>query len=236
MKRKEKIFINVVCNIVIFVLVMAVFYVSLGDTITTAFNEPSESAIYRGNPDNANISIMINVYWGTEYIEDMLAVLRDNGVKATFFIGGSWADKNSTMLLKIYEEGHELGNHGFFHKDHKNLSYSKNNEEILICEKVVETVCGFKTRLFAPPSGSYNNTVLKAAADLGYNTIMWSKDTVDWRDQDDSIIYSRATKNIKNGDLVLMHPTQCTLNVLDRIIKNYIQNGFSVVTVSENLK
>lgn len=236
MKKKEKFFVNLVSNVVILALIMTVFYVSLGDTITSAFNEPSENAIYKGNPDNSNVSLMINVYWGTEYIEDMLNVLADNDVKATFFIGGSWADKNSSMLLKIYEAGHELANHGFFHKDHKNLSYSKNNEEIVICEKVIETICGYKTRLFAPPSGSYNNTTLKAAADLGYKTIMWSKDTIDWRDKDENLIYSRATKNTKNGDLVLMHPTLCTLNVLDNIIKYYKQNGFSVVTVTENLK
>lgn len=129
----------------------------------------------------------------------------------------------------------KIGNHGYFHKDHKKLSYAKNNEEIIICEKVIETVCGCKTKLFAPPSGSYNNTVLKVADDLGYKTIMWSKDTIDWRDKDDSLIYSRATKNLKNGDLVLMHPTENTLNVLDKVIKFYKQNQFSVVTVSENI-
>ncbi len=236
MYKKERMLINIVSNVIIFALVAVVFLFSFGDTISSAFNEPSESAIYRGNTENSNVSVMINVYWGTEYIEGMLKALKDNGAKATFFIGGSWADKNSSMLMKIYENGHEIGNHGFFHKDHKKLSYAKNNEEIVVCEKVIETVCGYKTRLFAPPSGSYNNTVLKAASDLGYRTIMWSKDTIDWRDKDEELIYSRATRNTKNGDLILMHPTECTLNALDKILKYYKQNGFSAVTVSENLK
>ena len=64
---------------------------------------------------------------------------------------------------------------------------------------------------------------------------MWSKDTIDWRDKDQDKIYSRATKNLKNGDLVLMHPTEATLAVLDKIIKYYKRQGFSVVTVSENI-
>lgn len=235
MNKKEKFFVNIISNIVIFALVLTVFMVSFGQRIESAFNEPSQNAIYRGNTEKSNVSIMINVYWGTEYIEGMLDILKANDVKATFFIGGSWADKNSQMLIKIYEGGHELGNHGFFHKDHKKLSYAKNSEEIVICEKVVETICGYKTKLFAPPSGAYNNTTLKAASDLSYKTIMWSKDTIDWRDQDENLIYSRATKNLKNGDLVLMHPTNSTLKTLDKIIKNYIQKGFSTVTVSENL-
>ena len=234
-KYSENFFINILSNFVIFAVVIAVFYVSFGTNIISAFNPPSENAIYRGNTENKNVSIMINVYGGTEYIDGMLTVLNDNNVKATFFIGGCWADKNSQVLIKIKESGNEIANHGFMHKDHKTLSYARNQEEILVCEKVVETICGVKTALFAPPSGSYNNTVLKASADLGYKTIMWSKDPIDWRDQDNSLIYSRATKNAKNGDLILMHPTQCTLNVLDSVIKYYKQNGFSVVTVSENL-
>jgi probable sporulation protein (polysaccharide deacetylase family) len=235
MNKKQKFYISVISNAVIFILIITVFYFSFSDAITAAFSEPSPSAIYRGNTDKKNVSIMINVYWGTQYIKPMLEVLKANGVKATFFIGGSWANNNSQTLLEICGDGHEIGNHGYFHKDHKKLSYAKNNEEIIICEKVIETVCGCKTKLFAPPSGSYNNTVLKVADDLGYKTIMWSKDTIDWRDKDDSLIYSRATKNLKNGDLVLMHPTENTLNVLDKVIKFYKQNQFSVVTVSENI-
>jgi probable sporulation protein (polysaccharide deacetylase family) len=236
MKKDEKLLVSIVSNVIIFVLVTVVFLFSFGDSISSVFSEPAESAIYRGNTEKNNVSVMINVYWGTEYLDGMLTVLKNKDVKATFFIGGSWADKNAAILLKIYEDGHEIGNHGFFHKDHKKLSYAKNSEEIMICEKVVETICGYKTRLFAPPSGSYNNTVLKAAADLGYKTVMWSKDTIDWRDQDENLIYSRATKNTKNGDLILMHPTECTLNALPRIIDYYKQNGFNAVTVSENLK
>ncbi|NLK17397.1 MAG: polysaccharide deacetylase family protein [Clostridiales bacterium] len=233
--KREKLVQNIISNVVIFSLVAVVFLFSFGDKISAAIGQPSENAIYRGNPEKNNVSIMINVYWGTEHIDGMLKALADNGVKATFFIGGSWANRHPEVLKNIHDEGHELGNHGYFHKDHKKLSFAKNTEEILICEKIIETICGVKTALFAPPSGSYNNTTLKAAAELGYKTIMWSKDTIDWRDKDQDKIYSRATKNLKNGDLVLMHPTEATLAVLDKIIKYYKRQGFSVVTVSENI-
>jgi probable sporulation protein (polysaccharide deacetylase family) len=235
MNKKEKFFVGLVSNCVIFALIITVFCFSFSDAITAAFSEPSPNAIYRGNADKKNVSVMINVYWGTEYIEPMLEILKANEVKATFFIGGSWANKNSETLKMICAGGHEIGNHGFFHKNHKKLSYAENNEEIAVCEKVIEGICGCKTRLFAPPSGSYGSAALKAADDLGYKTIMWSKDTIDWRDKDDNLIFSRATKNLKNGDLVLMHPTKNTLNVFDRIIKHYKQSGFNVVTVSENI-
>lgn len=233
-KISEKFFVNILSNLVLFFVVAVVVYVSFGEGFITAFTT-SEPPIYNGNTEKKNVSLMINVYWGTEYLDGMLEVLEENEVKVTFFVGGSWANKNSLMLEKLHNGGHEIANHGFFHKDHKKLSYAGNQEEIVTCEKVVFTMIGVKTNLFAPPSGAYNNTTLKAASDLGYKTIMWSKDTIDWRDKDENLVYSRATKDVKNGDLVLMHPTEHTYKALDKIIKNYKKNGFSVVTVTENL-
>ena len=64
---------------------------------------------------------------------------------------------------------------------------------------------------------------------------MWSKDTIDWRDKDTQLIVKRATSNVKNGDLVLMHPTKNTADALGTILKFYIENGFKVVPVGENI-
>ena len=90
--------------------------------------------------------------------------------------------------------------------------------------------------LFAPPSGSFSQNTLDVASELGYKTIMWSKDTIDWRDKDSNLVYTRATKSIKGGDLVLMHPTKHTLEALPQIIDYYNSINMKVVTVSENLK
>ena len=90
--------------------------------------------------------------------------------------------------------------------------------------------------LFAPPSGSYNKSTAVLAESLGYKTIMWSKDTIDLRDKDTNLIYSRATKNPVAGDLILMHPTKATASILDKIIKHYLSIGLKVDTVSSNIK
>ena len=68
--------------------------------------------------------------------------------------------------------------------------------------------------LFAPPSGSFNKSTLDACKELGYSVIMWSKDTIDWRDKDANLIYTRATNNISGGDFILAHPTEYTLKSL----------------------
>jgi peptidoglycan/xylan/chitin deacetylase (PgdA/CDA1 family) len=64
---------------------------------------------------------------------------------------------------------------------------------------------------------------------------MWSKDTIDWRDKDKDLIIKRATKEVRGGDLILMHPKAHTLGALKEIISIYKKIGLKVVTVSENL-
>ena len=178
---------------------------------------------------------MINVYSGNEYLIDMLNTLKEMNVKATFFIGGVWLDKNPELFLSIVEGGHEIGNHGYFHKDHATLNYQQNQTEILSTHKLVKEYANINMNLFAPPSGSFSSTTLEAASDLGYKTIMWSKDTIDWRDQDTEKIISRATNKLANGDLILMHPTYCTAISLATIIEKIQQKGFVLSTVSQNI-
>ena len=178
---------------------------------------------------------MVNVYWGTEYIKDMLDVFDLYNVKTTFFVGGSWAIKNDELVKKIYNNGHELANHGYWHKDHKLISEGKNREEIYLTHEVIKGITGYNMQLFAPPSGSFGDKTLKVAQELGYKTIMWSKDTIDWRDHNPDIIYTRATKNPKGGDLILMHPTESTLKSLSKIISFYNNQGYKLTTVLENI-
>lgn len=230
---KEKAFRNIIVNAIIIVVVSAIAITGLAlNNKSIAAGEPLP--LYRGKSKD-KVSLMINVYWGTEYVEPMLQILKDNNVKTTFFVGGMWVAQNDAVLKKIYEEGHEIGNHGYYHKDHKKLSDQRNNEEISVTHKLVSSILGVEMNLFAPPSGSYNSKTVSIAEKLGYRTIMWSLDTIDWRDHNTETIYTRATKKIQGGDLVLMHPTANTLEALDRIIKTITEKGLSVATVSEVL-
>ena len=190
---------------------------------------------YSGNENSNKISLMINVYWGTEYLDGMLDILDKYDVKTTFFVGGTWAVKESDMLTKIYEKGHEIGNHGYSHKDQDKLSREDNKKEILTTHNIVKDLLGIDMTLFAPPSGAYSKTTVEVANELSYQTIMWTRDTIDWRDKDANLIYSRAIKNAKGGDLVLMHPTQKTLEALENIIVELQSKGFKLTTVSDAL-
>ena len=228
--------ITVITNICLCAVILVVAAVSFYPQSAKPIYGGSEiGVIYNGNVQNKNVSLMFNVYENTEVVNGIIDVLDGKGVKATFFVGGCWADDNGQTLKRIVESGHEVANHGYFHKDHKKLNYELNVQEIKLTGVMVEGLCGVKPTLFAPPSGSFSSVTVEAAYHLGYKVIMWSKDTIDWRDSDRNLLFKRATKNLANGDLVLMHPKAHTLKVLPEIIDYYLGLGFSVVTVSENI-
>lgn len=233
MSSKEKLFKYVICNAVLCLVIISVLMLSLGSG-TVAVGVPA--AIYKGESKN-RVSLMINVYWGTEYIDSMLETLEKHNVKTTFFIGGMWAAEHDDMLKKIYDKGHEIGNHGFYHKDCKKISEQRTREEIEITHKLIKEILGIEMNLFAPPSGSFSETTLEVAQSLGYKTIMWTSDTIDWRDQDKDKIISRATSSkVKGGALILMHPTLKTAEALDEILTIIESRNLIVSTVSETLK
>ena len=195
----------------------------------------NSNVIYQGNTEQNKVCFMINVYWGTEYIEDMLEVFDLYEVKTTFFVGGMWASKNVDVLKEISSRGHEIGNHGYNHKDQDKLTNKQNEDEIMMTHKLINANLGIDMTLFAPPSGAYDDELVEIAMRLNYKTIMWTRDTIDWRDKDSELVFKRATKNLSNGDLVLMHPTKHTLEALSSILAYAKNNGFEPSTVSEVL-
>lgn len=219
-------------NLCIFGMLLTLFCVTYDSGIRTVFNPQETEPYYCGDASQNNISLMVNVYWGNEFIEPMLETFDKNNIRTTFFVGGLWANKETELLQKIVEKGHEIGNHGYNHKSHSKLTYEQNYSEIKMCHEVVLAHTGKTMKLFAPPSGDFNKTTLKVADALKYKTIMWSKDTIDWRDHNTDLIVKRATNNLKNGDLILMHPTQNTKDALPQIIDYCKKHNFNITTVS----
>lgn len=227
---------RIVSNIIIVsMLLILITYISASN-YQYVFSYQNENIVYNGNKDSNKVSLMINVYWGTEYIQDMLDVFEKYGVTTTFFVGGQWVEKEPDMLQTIISYGHEIGNHGYLHKDQEYLSYDQNYDEINVNHQLVKSLTGKNMYLFAPPSGSFNKATLQASTDLGYTTIMWSKDTIDWRDKDANLIFSRATNGLSGGDLILAHPTASTLKSLPLILEYMKINNFKATTVSDCLK
>lgn len=192
--------------------------------------------IFHGNPATPKIAFACNVFWGEEFLPTMLKTLDDNNIKITFFIGGSWAKRFPDVVTLLAERGHELGNHTYSHPHPNTLSKDKNKEQILRAEQLVMELTQLKTTLYAPPYGEYNDTVLSAATELGYKTIMWSIDTIDWQRPPSNIIINRVMKKINNGAIILIHPTESTAKALPELIQQLKSKGYTITTVSDILE
>jgi len=234
-KISYKFFQKFIANFVIILAILCLGLITYQGGTQNVFSSYKVAPIYSGNPKNSTISLMFNVYMGNEYVEQILQILEKWDVKATFFVGGIWVEKNEDCFMKIYNSGNEIGSHGYWHKEHSKITDEMQLNEIKMTAKLINDMIGVKMSLFAPPSGDFNKKTPDIAESQGYKTILWTKDTIDWRDQDVSVITQRATKNARAGDFVLMHPTKATCEALENIIKEYQKLGLKVDTVSKNL-
>ena len=221
-------------NIIIVVMFVTLMVLSVNNANSLSVKADGR-VIYAGDTIKNNVCFMINVYQGTDEIMDILDIFDIYNAKTTFFVGGCWASKNIEIVQEIENRGHEIANHGFYHKDQDKLSFNQNVEEIDMCHKLIEKNLGVEMNLFAPPSGAYDKEVVDVAESLGYKTIMWTHDTIDWRDQDADLIFKRATNNLSGGDLILMHPTKKTVEALTQILSFAVNNGYNPTTVSNCL-
>lgn len=233
MKRLSARAVSALTNAALALVFCAVAAVCLFPAASAA-SELEEGIFRRGNSENG-VSLMINVYEGSEIVLKMLDVLDEYGAKATFFIGGCWADDNVDCVREIARRGQEIGSHGYFHLSHGSLDYDANVREIGTSMRLISLITGNPVSLFAPPSGDYGEETVRAADALGVKTVLWSRDTVDWRDADKNLCIRRATEGVKGGEFVLMHPKQHTLEALPAILEYLNKNGLVALSVGENL-
>src|SRR5690606_8603223 len=201
--------------------------------VTSDFFTP----VFKGDTSGKKASITINVAWGEEEIPAMLSILREHGVKATFFFVGDWVRKFPDLVREIHREGHEVANHGLYHGHPNKMSRAELRELILENTRLLEEVTGAPpAKLFAPPYGEFNSEVLAVAGNLGYRTILWTIDTVDWKRPAPEVIIQRVTGRIEPGAIILMHPTAPTVAALGAIIKNLKEQGYTLLPVGKLLQ
>lgn len=169
---------------------------------------------------------------------ELLQVLREKNVKATFFVLGENAKVHPELVEKALSEGHEIGSHSYTHRHLKNLSQAECAEELDKADAMIRTVAPGPT-LFRPPGGLYNEGVLAEAGKRGYTTILWSIDPTDWKRPGVDYVVKEVMKKAKPGGIVLMHdgmsplPTPKAVAIL---IDRLRADGYAIVTVSELLK
>jgi probable sporulation protein (polysaccharide deacetylase family) len=202
--------------------------------VTAARDRSFYIPIYEGNPDRNEIALTFNVAWGEEEVPKILKILKEEKVKATFFFVGTWVEKFPELVRDIANDGHEIANHGFYHGHPAQMGRGDLERLILDNQRLLaKTIQREPVKLFAPPYGEFDQDVLNVVGDLGYRTILWTVDTVDWKRPAPEVIQERVDKKIRPGSIVLMHPTVPTTVALRQVISNIKQKGLRPVPVGK---
>ncbi len=186
--------------------------------------------------DQKKIAISFDCAYGDEYVDYILDLLDEYNIKTTFFVTGFWVKAHPDTLKKIYERGHEIGNHSMNHPELTTLSDARIFDELNSVSNMVEDITGVRPKVFRPPYGNYSARVVGIASTLGCDTILWAYDSMDWQERPKyNYIISNATKDVKAGDIILFHAAaELTKETLPVILEYYTKElGVNVVRVSD---
>ncbi|ABR47794.1 polysaccharide deacetylase [Alkaliphilus metalliredigens QYMF] len=204
-----------------------------GDVIAV-FSPQRRLPIYSVETQEKKIAISFDAAWGDEFTDDILDTLDKFNVKTTFFLVGFWVDKHPDMVQKIHERGHEVGNHSSTHPHMSKLSSEQIAKELKTTGDKIQAITGIQPTVFRPPFGDYNNVLIETAEEVGYYTIQWDVDSLDWKELGVQPVVDRITKNIKNGSIVLFHNNAKHVSAFLPLVLEEVQAaGYEIVPVSE---
>ncbi|MDE6441568.1 MAG: polysaccharide deacetylase family protein [Clostridia bacterium] len=197
-------------------------------------NTPRLVPIYSVEREDKVVSISFDCAWGTDYTDEILKALKVSGVRATWFMVEFWAEKYPDYVKKIDSAGHEIGTHSSTHSYMSKQNAEEIKLELTQSSKVIEELTGKKVELFRPPYGDYDDELIKTASELGYYTIQWDNDSLDWKDLSATDIAMRVINNAKNGSIILMHNNGLhTAEAVPIILETLKNKGYSFVPIGE---
>lgn len=168
---------------------------------------------------------------------EILDLLDEYEIKATFFVIGTNAEYYPEVVAAEASRGHEIANHSYTHTKLSKLTQEQITEEIKRADEAIKKASGITPSLFRPPEGAYSPDVVKIAQSLGKQTIIWTVDTMDWARSPCDTIVENVKTNVTSGSIILYHDytnkDAFTLESLKILIPYLKASGYEFVTVSE---
>ena len=174
------------------------------------------------------------------YTPQVLDVLDEFDVPATFFYMGVRAEAYPEIVERTVQEGHVIANHSWSHPALTRLTDLEVYEEVKSTEIIMEQITGLRTALMRPPYGLMSQKIVKQLKNLNYKIIQWDVDSKDWLDQGVDQILINTIPDIRDDSIILFHSAggenqsyQATVDVLPELIFTLKVQGYEFVTVDE---
>ena len=186
--------------------------------------------IYMGNNDKKLIYLTFDLGYEAGYTSKILEVLKQNDVKATFFITAHYVNTQPDLVKQMIDEGHIVGNHTVNHKSMPSCSLDTIKKEVMDLHAAVYDKFGYEMKYMRPPKGEYSEKTVAYTNTLGYTTVMWSFAYDDWDESKqgrEEYGKKKILDNVHNGEVMLLHATsKDNSNILDDVIKQIKDMGY----------
>ena len=193
--------------------------------------------IYMGNKDKKTVYLTFDLGYEAGYTSKILEVLKNNDVKATFFITAHYVNTQADLVKQMIDEGHIIGNHTVNHKSMPSCSLETINKEVMDLHSAISGKFGYEMKFIRPPKGEYSERTVAYTNTLGYKTVMWSFAYDDWDEKKqgrEEYGKKKILDNVHNGEIMLLHATsKDNANILDDVIKQIKQMGYEFKNIDE---
>ena len=177
------------------------------------------------------------------YTFQLLEIMQRRGVKATFFMIGKYVDQRPDIARAVSQAGHQVGNHTYSHPNLIFRSKWQLRDEIARCERALQDAVGERhTKLMRPPFGGRRPVTLRTVRAMGLTPVMWNVTGFDWSAKSAEAIEGKVTRQVRGGDVVLLHDgghlrfgtdRSLTVKATERLIEKYQGEGYEFRTVGE---
>lgn len=218
--------------------VMQLMFSAAGEFIHVPFEKVEEylaAGWYRGgttqvDPSRPMVAVTFDDGPG-KHTDRVISILEKYNVRATFFVQGKSVAGYTSVMQRAVSLGNEIGNHTYSHVNLTSSSTSTISQQINSTNTAVYNATGVYPKVYRPPYGSYNSTVLGC---IGMPAIMWSVDTLDWKHRNPSKTLAAVQKSTTDGAIILMHDIhEPTADAVESVVRYLLMNGYQLVTVSE---
>lgn len=196
-----------------------------------------ELPVYSVERPDQKIALTIDAAWEDDKTAFILETLAKHDVKATFFLCGVWVEAYPEHVKEIAAQGHEIGNHSLTHPHMSKLTAAQIQEELAQLDDQIEALTGKRCTKFRAPFGEYNDTVITAVRELGYEAIQWDVDTIDWKkERSAETILDTVLPRLSPGCIILCHNNGYQIEqYLPVLIEQALEQGYEFVTIDELL-
>ncbi|MFD0715257.1 polysaccharide deacetylase family protein [Paenibacillus sp. GCM10027626] len=195
---------------------------------------------YGGSRNSKKVALTFDDVPDLKYTPQVLDILSKHRVPATFFVMGTRAARYPSVVSRIRQEGHMVGNHSYNHPSFPRISKRQFQQQISRTDEILRPLIGYSPRFIRPPYGEITAEQVEWAKKNGYIIVNWDVDSEDWKGIGSNRVLRNIQRTLQPGSIILQHAggsedLSGTIKALPKLIEMLQDNGYEIVPLPELL-